>query len=398
MQRVTIDYRQIDFKQLWQSLLPRWPKRLLQTVLLSLGISFFLSPLLMLFAWEQRWISLVYLQVVFLSFALHLNRQTAREWLEKVQRIPATQLSIQPEGLEDFSEHSSHSLQGWRLFKAVQRKPLIMFLPFEDHGKALAYIIPSASFPSGYEADAFAQAATDAIAAQAAAPPVASAPYFNIPAGERYRWNYQLTRAELFTDDAKAELRKLHPDHFPAAGEPSTKPGTNWKLFAFIGLFFAISFVESKLIEVRSSGFEFFFLIGGFVYLKVMASLQSWLAAWIRQLRKTPAPPVEVCLSNQGIFRSAPEELLHYPWSGIDSLLMHNERLTLWKGDSCRLIIPQRVFDSPEQAHECERWIQGILQKQFNRLAVAELAEPEPAIALPAARPASNNPYQAPQL
>ncbi len=121
------------------------------------------------------------------------------------------------------------------------------------------------------------------------------------------------------------------------------------------------------------------------------------ILAWVRQRRASPAPVVEVLLADEGIFRRSEHERVAIPWSGVDTLQLHDGRLLFWRGSWCRLIIPLRVFASAEQAQECERWVRSILNKQFNRLAVAELAEPEPTIALPE-RPVSNNPYQAPQM
>ena len=142
--------------------------------------------------------------------------------------------------------------------------------------------------------------------------------------------------------------------------------------------------------------YSFLLLLSGFFYAKIFTSLAAFVTRGWRALKKPVAPRVEVWLNDVGIVRHAPEERLSYPWSGISAITQHEERLLLWHQDSCRLIVPLRVFDSPEQAQECERWIQTMLQKQFNRLAVAELAEPEPAITVVDARPASNNPYQSP--
>jgi hypothetical protein len=396
MQRVTIDYRRLDAETLWRNFQPSWSARLLALVIVWAVLQLFLWPYLLWFVLEQRWLSLAVFELLILLWGRTLSRNATRLGLEQLQRIPPMQLTIRPEGLEVVSEHTSHLLQGWRKFRAVRRTPLGVSLAYTDHSLSLGYIIPNACFDNAADAESFAAAAEQAIAAKATAPAVTGTKLLSVPRSQQYLVSYQLTRAELYSEDAKNELIRLYPDTLVNTTAVFVKQSRNWKYFAGGGLLIALIWFEDRIIPVQHALEGLLFVIGGIFYMKVFGSLYPRLLAAIRKVRKSPAPPVEVWLGDEGIFRAAPDERLQIPWSGVDALLVHEHRLTLWKRDWCRLIIPLRVFDSPEQAHECERWIQTTLQKQFNRLAVAELAEPEPAIALVDPRPVSNNPYQAP--
>jgi hypothetical protein len=396
MQRVTIDYRRLDAATLWRNFQPRWSARLLALVIVWAVLQLFLWPFLLWFVLEHRWVSLALLEILLLAWASQLSRNATRLGLEQLQRIPPMQLTIRPAGLEVVSEHTTHLLQGWRKFHDVRRTPQGVILAYVDHSLTLGYIIPDACFDKAADAESFTAAAAQAIATKAAAPAVTETELLRVPRSQQYRLSYQLTRAELYTEDAKNELFRLYPDTLVNTTAVFVKQSRNWKYFAGGGLLIALIWFEDRIIPVQHALEGLLFVIGGIFYMKVFGSLYPQLLAAIRKIRKTPAPPVEVWLGDEGIFRTAPDERMQIPWSGVDALLVHENRLTLWKRDWCRLIIPQRVFDSPEQAHECERWIQTTLQKQFNRLAIAELAEPEPVIAV-TDLPASSNPYQSPR-
>ncbi len=396
MLRVLIDYRRHDPAAGWRSVQLSWPKQLLSVVIASVLLQLYLLPLLAWFLWEQRWLTFSVYEVIMLGWATILHRNALQQSVAQFQLMQPMQLTIQPAGMEEHAEQGLHVLQSWRMFHQVQQTPLALMFTFTDHGKSLGYFIPRSCFATPREADAFAQAAEQAIANRATAPSLEGTTLFATPARERYRLDYQLTNAELHTDDAKQELLKLYPETLPLAHDAPAKPGINWKYYLSIGVMILLYRFEDELIPVRHSEYNLVLVAVGFVYLKLYATISTRVQAWWRAAKKPAAPVVEVQLGDDGIFRRSPNELLQIPWAEVDNLLLHQGRLLLWKRASCRLILPLRVFDSPEQAHECERWIQGILQKQFNRLAVAELAEPEPAIAQVDTRPPSNNPYQSP--
>jgi len=398
MLRVQIDYRRNDPTAAWGSVQLSWSQRLLSIVIASVMLQLYLLPLLAWFIWEQRWLTFSVYEVFMLGWAAILQWNVRRDGVAQLQRMQPMQLTIQPAGLEEHGEQGLHVLQSWRMFHTVRRTPTAMMLMFTDHGKSLGYFIPRYCFATPADADAFADAAEQAIAQRETAPSLEETTLLATPTHEQYRLHYQLTNAELHAEDAKQELLKLYPETLPQTNDTPPKKSINWKFYLAMGLLLVLYRFEDELIPVRHSEYNLVLLAVGFVYLKLFATISTRVQAWWRAAKKSAAPVVEVQLGGDGIFRRSTNELLEIPWGDVDNLLLHQGRLLLWKRDSCRLIIPQRAFVSPEQAHECERWIQGLLQKRFNSLAVAELAEPEPAITLPEPRPASNNPYQAPQV